>query len=71
MKAAQPFCFPWWIFIQVFKQILIVHFLCFPQILSFTASKVQLGLIAVLLEWQLMKIWYSSQKCPDPVYVGK
>ena len=70
MKAAQPFCFPWWILIQVFKQVLIICLLCFPQILSFTASKVQLELIAVLLEFQLMKICYSSQKCPD-AYVGK
>lgn len=57
MKAAQLFCFPWWIFIQVFKQVLIIQFLYFPQILSFTASKVQLELIVVSLECQLIKIW--------------
>lgn len=71
MKTARPFCFPWWVFIQVFEQVLIIHFLCFPQILSISASKVQVReLIAALLECQFMDICHRSQKCPDVIYVG-
>lgn len=41
MKTAWPFCFPWWVFILVFEQVLIIHSLCFPQILSISVSKDQ------------------------------